>query len=175
LEITDNLLTDNWSGVVLWESANRFCGSPDNSSTGSCTLVDPTQVNISTCDQANLTGARPNQRPVDYYDDCRWKTQNVSVTTNSFVLVPSAIGADCTVSHGCGLQGLFSQYGTDPSWSPYQGDVIEKAITTTQGNQFAHNTYRGPWRFMVHDQSEIVNFATWQGVWKQDAGSTRSR
>jgi hypothetical protein len=175
LEITDNLLTDNWSGVVLWESANRFCGSPDNSSTGSCTLVDPTQVNISTCDQANLTGARPNQRPVDYYDDCRWKTQNVSVTTNSFVLVPSAIGADCTVAHGCGLQGLFSQYGTDPSWSPYQGEVIEKAITTTQGNQFAHNTYRGPWRFMVHDQSEIVNFATWQGVWKQDAGSTRSR
>ncbi len=39
--ITGNVFTDNWSGVVLWENANRFCGpdSPDNA--GSlCTLVD---------------------------------------------------------------------------------------------------------------------------------------
>jgi nitrous oxidase accessory protein NosD len=171
LRITDNLFTNNWSGVVLWESADRFCGSPDNSSTGTCTLVDPTQVNISTCNRTHLADATPTQRPVDYYDSCRWKTQNVSVTDNTFNLSPSAIGAGCAVGKGCGLQGLFSQYGTNPFWSPYKGQGIEQAITTAQGNRFADNIYRGPWRFMVHDQSEVVNFATWRSAWGQDPGS----
>ena len=29
--ITGNTFTNNWSGVILWENSNRFCGSPDNS------------------------------------------------------------------------------------------------------------------------------------------------
>jgi len=174
LQITDNLLTNNWSGVVLWDTANRFCGSPDNTSTGACTLVDPSQVNISTCTQSNLQGSTPDQKPVDYYDDCRWKTQNVSVTGNTFDFSPSAIGADCTPANSCGLQGLFSEYGTSPAWSPYQGYVIEQAITTTQNNHFSDNVYRGPWHFMVHDQSQVVGFSTWQHTWSQDAGSTLS-
>src|SRR6185437_730379 len=28
--IADNIFTDNWSGVVLYENSNRYCGSPDN-------------------------------------------------------------------------------------------------------------------------------------------------
>ena len=40
-QITGNMFINNWSGVILWENANRFCGSPDNSSTGVCTLVAP--------------------------------------------------------------------------------------------------------------------------------------
>jgi Right handed beta helix region len=173
-DITDNLFTNNWSGVVLWESADRFCGSPANSSTGDCTLVDPARVNLSTCNRKNLKHAVPTQRPVDYYESCRWRTQNVSVRANTFNLAPSAIGADCTIAKSCGLQGLFSQYGTDPSWSPYRGEVIEHAITTTQGDRFADNVYRGPWRYMVHDQSEVVDFATWQHAWGQDRGSRYS-
>ena len=39
--ISGNVFTDNWSGVVLWENANRYCGSAANTSTGACTLVDP--------------------------------------------------------------------------------------------------------------------------------------
>ncbi|MGB9651237.1 MAG: right-handed parallel beta-helix repeat-containing protein [Candidatus Cybelea sp.] len=31
ISITDNTFVDNWSGVVLFENADRFCGSPANS------------------------------------------------------------------------------------------------------------------------------------------------
>ena len=47
LAITGNTFTDNWSGVVLWENADRYCGSPANTSTGECTLVDSKAVTIS--------------------------------------------------------------------------------------------------------------------------------
>jgi Right handed beta helix region len=172
LEITDNLLVDNWAGVVLWESADRFCGSPNNTSTGTCTLVEPQTVSIDTCVQSNLEDAHPDERPVDYYDDCRWKTQNVSVTDNTLAFSVKAVGHGCSPHDGCGLEGLFSQFGTSPTWSPYKGSVVEDAITRTQGNQFAGNRYVGPWQFMVHDQSQIVSFSTWQHTWGQDADST---
>ena len=32
---------DNWAGVVAWENADRFAGSPANTSTGNTTLVNP--------------------------------------------------------------------------------------------------------------------------------------
>jgi nitrous oxidase accessory protein NosD len=172
LEISDNLLVDNWSGVVLWESADRFCGSPNNTSTGYCTLVDPAAVNTNTCTQAHLQHARPNDSGIDYYDDCRWKTQNVLVTNNTFAFSPSAVGHGCSTAHSCGLQGLFSQSGSSPSWSPYQGSVVEDAITRTQGNHFSANHYVGPWHFAVHDQSQVVTFSTWQHTWGQDVGSS---
>ena len=35
------MFIDNWGGVILWENSNRFCNSPDNTSTGYCTLVEP--------------------------------------------------------------------------------------------------------------------------------------
>ena len=85
LTIANNVFTDNWSGVVLWESANGFCGSPDNSSVGICTLVDPSVANSRTCDEANLMTAVPRGIP-DYYDLCRWKTQNVLVSSNTFTM-----------------------------------------------------------------------------------------
>ena len=39
--ITGNKFVNNWGGVILWENSNRFCGSPANTSSGSCTLVGP--------------------------------------------------------------------------------------------------------------------------------------
>ncbi len=174
LDIKDNLLVNNWSGVVLWESADRFCGSPDNTSSGSCTLVDRPAVSLSTCNRSHLRNAQAHRGGVDYFDDCRWKTRDVSINHNTFDLSASAIGPDCTVSRSCGLQGLFSQYGTNPDWSPYRGEIVEHAITTLQHNQFTDNTYVGPWHFMVHDQSQVVDFATWQGSWHQDIGSSES-
>jgi len=106
------------------------------------------------------------------YSDCRWKTQNVSVTGNVFDFDPSAISGCTTATQSCGMQGLFSEYGSDPSWSPYQGWVVADAITSSQNDQFSDNTYTGPWQFMVHDQSTIVDSATWQSTWGQDPGST---
>jgi hypothetical protein len=161
ISITGNVFTNNWSGVVLWESADRFCGSPDNTSSGACTLVDPSVANIKTCAQANLQKATPGQTP-DYYDLCRWKTQNVQVTGNTFNMTDSAVANCKGASNSCGENGIFSQFGTDPSWSPYQGFVISDAITADQGNKFSNNTYNGQWEYMFHDQSTVLNLASWQ-------------
>ncbi|MBO0884343.1 MAG: right-handed parallel beta-helix repeat-containing protein, partial [Mycobacterium sp.] len=81
LTISNNTFTDNWDGVVLWENANRFCsnGLPGTQ----CTLVDPAVASASSCRLA-LTNSRqnlPSDNP-DYFDLCRWKTQNVSVRSN---------------------------------------------------------------------------------------------
>src|SRR5262249_15185633 len=91
LGITDHTVIDNWGGVVLWENADRFCGSPVNTSTGTCTLVSPGTITTHSCNAGNI--AR-----VPYYNDCRWKTQNVLVKGNDFVFHPKKIGPDCTVA-----------------------------------------------------------------------------
>ena len=49
-------------------------------------------------------------------------------------------------SSGCGFNGIFSQWGTYPSWSPYRKEKVEDAITFHQNNAFARNTYVGTWR-----------------------------
>ncbi len=167
--ITDNIFTDNWSGVNAWESSNRYCGSPDNSSATYCTLVDPSVYTVASC-AAHVPTSSPGQTP-DYYDNCRWKTQNLSITGNTFTFDPSAMPAACTVANGCGVNSLISQYGTLP---PYQGDVVPDAISKTQNNHYADNAYHGPWNFEIRQQGTFVPFATWQSTWGQDAGSTTS-
>ena len=32
----------------------------------------------------------------------------------------------CSPSNGCGFNGLFSNYGTYPRWSPYKADVVQE-------------------------------------------------
>jgi hypothetical protein len=164
LEISGNVFTDNWAGVIMWENADRFCGSPANTSGGDCTLVDPSVANLKTCNSSNVSHA-------PYYDDCRWKTQNVSVRDNAFTLDASHV-AGCKFSTGCGFNGIFSNWGTYPSWSPYKAAAIEDAITYHQNNVFSNNAYSGAWEFMLHDQS-AVSFAKWQATpSQQDVGST---
>jgi hypothetical protein len=170
--IADNDLIDNWAGVVLYENPNRFCGSPYNSSASACTLVTPVTYTPASC-AAHLPGATPEQYP-DYYDNCRWKTQNVSVTGNTLVMTQAAVGSGCAADEACGVQALFSQYGSDPTWSPYMGPAVQTAITWHQGNHFADNSYHGEWRFLAFTQSPDLSFATWQGTWDQDGGSTIS-
>jgi hypothetical protein len=86
---------------------------------------------------------------------------------------PADIGPACTVANGCGLAGVFSNWGSDPSWSPYQGTVIEDRIALDQHNHFAGNTYNGPWRFMVRGLGTMVSWQAWRGPpYRQDAGST---
>lgn len=165
LTISQNQFTDNFGGVVLWENADRFCNSPANTSTGACTLVNTAVANSSTCVAGTIQNA-------PYYADCRWKTQNVNVTGNTFAFNPADIGAACTPANSCGFQGIFSNWGTYPSWSPYMGFVIADAITSSQGNVFSDNTYVGPWMFMAHDQGVTVTFSEWQAApYDQDAGS----
>ncbi len=109
-----------------------------------------------------------NNQP--YYSDCRWKTQNVLVHKNDFHLDKAAIG--CTGTP-CGQQGLISNYGTYPDWSPYKGRVVQHAITFNQNNRFANNRYSGDWRFAAYEPGRLLNLATWQASpYGQDAGST---
>jgi len=172
--ITGNVFVNNWSSVVLWENSNRYCGSPYVGSTGYCTLVDPSVANLRTCDQAHLQGSRASQKP-DYFDLCRWKVQNVAVDDNTFDFNPAAIGSSCTAAKGCGYVGLFSEFGSDPSWSPYKGTIVENHITFNQDNHFSDNTYNGPWRFMVWSNGETVSWGRWRGHFRQDKGSTLDR
>ncbi|MBW3538537.1 right-handed parallel beta-helix repeat-containing protein [Candidatus Parcubacteria bacterium] len=41
LEIYGNVLENNWAGIALWENADRYCGSPNETSTNTCTLGNP--------------------------------------------------------------------------------------------------------------------------------------
>jgi hypothetical protein len=163
IEIYGNRLVNNWSGITLWENADRFCGSPSNTSTGSCTLVAPTVANLKTCTRANIA-----KEP--YYSDCRWKTKRVKIHDNKFVIDSHKL--HCSTDY-CGKMGLLSNYGTYPDWSPYKGEVIEKAITLHQHNRWHDNTYVGPWSFVVHDAGKVIDTETWQAApYRQDKGST---
>jgi hypothetical protein len=153
--IAHNIFVNNWGGVVLWENSNRFCASPDNSSTGYCTMVDP-KATLKTCGTPATIATQP------YLADCRWKTQNALVEFNQFSLNLAAVGKDCTVANMCGYNGVFSEYGSDPSWSPYQGDIVPTNIAFHQNNRFYHNTYNGPWCFMGWQLGTSVSWGKWR-------------
>jgi hypothetical protein len=74
---------------------------------------------------------------------------------------------------------VFSEYGSDPSWSPYKGDIVPTDIAFNQNNKFSDNTYSGPWCFMGWQQGTSVSFKQWRAAanvnkkqFGQDAGST---
>ncbi|MFF3417253.1 right-handed parallel beta-helix repeat-containing protein [Streptomyces sp. NPDC002698] len=159
IEVYRNLLEDNWSGITLWENADRFCNSPANTSSGDCTLL---VKDIDRC-------AQPAIATEPLYADCRWKTQRVDIHNNRFVLDTSVVG--CTVK--CDRMAVLANYGTYPDWSPYQGDRVAEAITGKQHNRWYDNTYVGPWKFVAHDPSRVLDSAQWQGTpYRQDAGSS---
>ncbi|MEU5582348.1 right-handed parallel beta-helix repeat-containing protein [Streptomyces huasconensis] len=159
IEIHRNVLEDNWSGITLWENADRFCNSPANTSSGDCTLL------VKDTDRC----ARPAIAKAPLYADCRWKTQRVDIHDNRFVLDKSTV--DCTVK--CDRMAVLANYGTYPDWSPYQGERVARAITRKQHNRWHDNTYVGPWKFVAHDPSRVLDFGQWQGdPYRQDAGST---
>ncbi|MFI5565586.1 right-handed parallel beta-helix repeat-containing protein [Amycolatopsis japonica] len=150
IDIRGNMFSDNWSGITLWENADRFCNSPANTSTLSCTaLVSPT----SSCSDPGIA-----TEPL--YGDCRWKTQRVSVHENTFEFDSSMEG--CLGM--CGRMAVLSNYGTFPAWSPYRGAVISEAITFRQDNRWYDNQYYGPWTFVAHDTSRRLTAAQWQAA-----------
>jgi Right handed beta helix region len=168
LEITNNTFVNNWSGVILWENANRFCNSPANTSGGYCTLVNSGVVTVKSCNAANM-----DKQP--YIQDCRWKTQNVAVDHNVFDFDAAAVSPQCNAATGCGFQGVFSEFGTYPSWSPYQRTIVEEAITYHQDNRFFDNTYNGPWQFMAYQQGKVVGWKAWiSAPYSQDSESAAS-
>lgn len=168
-KISGNVFIDNWAGVIEWENADRFAGSPANSSTGVTTLVRPSVATETACADARSIAKAPLR------DDCRWKTQNVLVEHNTFSLDATKV-PKCTADNGCGFNGVFSNYGSSPSWSPYQGDIVPKNITFHQNNVWRDNTYRGAWSFLAVSQDGVLPWAKWRAApYHQDTGSTWSR
>lgn len=157
LTIMSNVFLNNWGGVVLWENSNRFCGSPDNSSTGYCTMVDP-NATVKSCGDPALIGLAP------FFSDCRWKTQYVLVKFNLFSFNPATVGKACTAAYLCGYNGVFSEYGSDPPWSPYLALVVPDSIAFHQGNLFYGNTYVGPWCFMGRELGTSVDWSHWRAT-----------
>lgn len=169
-EIADNVFIDNWSALIAWESADRFAGSPANTSTGYTTLVNPDTATLAACSNPRMIEQPP------YVDDCRWKTKNLRVHDNTFRFDPDHIGPACTPEAGCGYVGLVSAYGTYPDWSPYKGMMVAARITFDQDNVWYSNRYIGPWQFMIHDLWNVVSWATWRSEpYNQDQNSMLSR
>ncbi|MET9497914.1 right-handed parallel beta-helix repeat-containing protein [Streptomyces sp. NPDC006552] len=159
IEVSGNVLEDNWNGITLWEGADRFCNSPANTSTGDCTLL---VKRAKWC-------AQPAIARTPLYDDCRWKTQRVDIHDNRFALDKAVV--DCTKL--CDRMGLLSNYGTYPDWSPYKGERVAEAITGRQHNRWHDNVYVGTWNFVAHDPSRVLDSVQWQGTpYQQDTGST---
>ncbi|MFC4859083.1 right-handed parallel beta-helix repeat-containing protein [Actinophytocola glycyrrhizae] len=158
IDIYDNVLTDNWSGVTLWENADRFCNSAANTSGGCTRLVS---------DMAKCAPPTITKDPL--YDDCRWKTQRVDIHDNQFSVDPRKVGCKTL----CARMAVISNYGTFPDWSPYQADVVQQAITFAQDNTWHDNHYTGPWTFMAKDTGQVINPAQWQSApYSQDENST---
>jgi parallel beta-helix repeat protein len=171
--VSDNVLTDNWGGVEIWEDADRHCadGTKDGDS---CTLVDPKTYTVASC-MANLptavAGKQTGSPPADYYDGCRWKSQNVEVSNNTFNLTASNVPG-CTVAALCSVNALYSQYG---SFAPYVSSSVTTAITFNQNNVFKNNTYTGPWNFYVWSQGNLdnpIDFKTWQSPVTDKCGTS---
>jgi parallel beta-helix repeat protein len=148
LVISRNVLTNNWGGIILWEDPDRYCS---DGSDGACTMVDPSLYTVSSC-AAHLS----EKSPVDYYDNCRWKTQNVLVEDNALNFNPAKVDTHCTIDNLCGFNGLFSSYGTS-----IYGDTRTVAVTFRQSNEFKSNVYNGPWHFFAWSQSNTANPVTW--------------
>jgi hypothetical protein len=162
ITISSDGFTNNWDGILLYQSSNRFCGSPDNTSTGYCTLVPGSTAywgqagaapatayyanDLGTsggCGQVDLTGAKSSASP-DYYDNCQWKTQNVAVSRDTFSFDSAAItGCSSSSASPCGENGLASMDASTIPWSPYQatagGFAVPDAITNCSGG----NTFSG--------------------------------
>jgi hypothetical protein len=158
IEIYGNVLENNWSGITLWENADRFCNSAANTSGGCTLLVD----DMDRCTQPNIS-----KDPL--YDDCRWKTQNVEIHDNRFAIEPKEIGCNAL----CARMAVISNYGTYPEWTPYRADVVQQAITFAQHNTWRDNSYSGPWTFMAKDTGEVIHPAQWQSApYSQDQRSS---
>jgi hypothetical protein len=159
IEIYGNVLEDNWSGITAWENSDRFCNSPANTSSGTCTLLVP---QVSQCTQPGIAS-----EPL--FSDCRWKTQRVDIHDNNF---SSSSAAGCHLGYASRM-AVVANFGTYPSWSPYKGDIVEQSISQEQNVSWHDNTYTGSWTFNAADVDDSLSAKQWQaGPYHQDLGST---
>lgn len=132
-EVHHNYLADNWDGVVLWESGNRFAGT----------------------DGAGYAPA--------FGDPQHWKTQNVLVHDNEFRMDEVAAGCAGSPNCGRnGLFSDWVPVPGPPSSPNARNDQFQVSVTFEQGNRFFDNTYVGTWDFVGYDHQLQYDWTTWR-------------
>lgn len=179
LRIQHNLLEDNFSGISIFENANRFCNSNGNTSKTYCTpFVTPTII----APPFNFTYPNPisathpcytSISSGSYVTDCRWHSQNIQVSDNEFRFTEAHVPCAGTF---CGVQSLFATGANNIPWAPaaYNVQSVQNDVMFHNNNKFFNNTYIGDWRF-VKANGERINWDTWRASpYLQDAGSSIS-
>lgn len=155
--ISDNDLIDNWGGVILWENPDRYCSSEAHTHPPFCT------IKTDLYDDAQCETGVENDIPdsIDKYR-CRWSTENIVVENNDFTIDKAAVGPGCLGAHYCGLNGVFSNWGSFEEFPAY---TIPWRLTFQQGIVFRTNHYVGDWWFAGFQQTrpdgERVSWADW--------------
>lgn len=145
--VSHNNFEDNWSGVILWESPDRYSGSSANTHTAGTIKIPGGIYDTSACDGPNDT--IPSSIANKY--DCRWSTENIIVEHNTFRINKQAVGANCDNTNYCGINALFSAFGTYPAFPGYE---VSNRLTFQQGNIFRNNHYYGPWHFAGFERAK---------------------
>ena len=177
LQIKNNLIEDNFSGVSIFENANRFCNSNGNTSKGYCTpFVSPTIIpephDFTYPNPINSTHPCYTQiSSAPYTENCRWHSKNVKVFNNEFRFDENNV--PCAGTY-CGVNALIATGSDNIPWDPPSYDVanVQDDVMFNNGNSFFDNTYHGNWSF-VKGYGDKLYFDVWQATpFMQDAGST---
>lgn len=177
LRIKNNLIEDNFSGISIYENANRFCNSRGNTSTSYCTpFINPTKITpVAGSYPDPISPTHPcytNITSAPYLTDCRWHSKNVQVFNNEFRFTQNNVPC---AGDFCGVQSLFVTGADNIPWDPnpqYNVANIQNNVMFNNNNRFYNNAYFGDWRF-VKGGGDRVNWNIWQmAPYNQDNGST---
>lgn len=133
-EIYNNYLEDNWDGVALWESGNRYASN-------------------------EVSGYTPA-----FGDPIHWKTQNVSVHDNEFHMDKSVAGCENNPNCGRNglFSDWVAVPGGDPEAPNTANNQYQLAVTFDQNNLFNDNHYFGSWQFVAYDKDLSYDWTTWR-------------
>jgi hypothetical protein len=177
LQVKNNLIEDNFSGVTIYENSNRFCNSNGNTSTTYCTpFVEPNQ--LSEPYDSNYPNPISSVHPCytdissdPYTYDCRWHAKNIKVFQNEFRFNKQNV--PCAGSY-CGAQSLLATGADNIPWAPndYAIAAVQNKVLFNSGNEFYDNDYYGEWKYTKAYGESISRYGWQAGPYNQDVGST---
>lgn len=169
--ISHNTLVDDGGSVLLWQNSDRFCSAEyDHVCTlvaggrsGPFTLTD-CKANLSSAsiDTATYSSEHTGSPSLDWWNGCLWKTENVSVASNTVYFNPADIThCNQTAWPDCGAGGMFSEYGIAAPYDSPGEWAIASQLTFFQGNSWSSNVYSGPSTFYAWNQGNGANPVGW--------------
>jgi hypothetical protein len=175
LNINNNLLDDNFSGVSIYENTNRFCNSNGNTSKTYCTpfvapVIIPTPYDFDYADPINASHpCYTSIASAPYRTDCRWHSKNIQVFNNEFRF--NEANVPCAGSF-CGAHALYATGADNLAWMPYTVAEVQNDVMFNNNNDFYNNNYFGNWKFAKR-WGETIGWNVWRTTpYNQDAGST---